>query len=787
MNWLAIVGAVALTLGVGFFLKLAFDNNWINETGRVLLGIAIGTALLGAGEYTARRYPLWASAVTGSGIGILYLAVYAAFAFYELIAAVPALVLLGAVVAGSDLLTLRYESRVIALLSIFGAFLTPMLLARELADPRLLLGYIILVDLGILTIAVLRNWRWYNLLGLLGSYMLVALWQTLLRPDDLIAAQFGLTAIFLIFVGATTLFHILWRRVPQQLDLSLMTLNAMLFYANTFGLLWDKYESWFGLITLTLAGLYALIGLAVIRRAGSPRETALFSFALALIFLTIAVPLQFSGSWITVAWAAEGAVLVWAGFFLTNWRARAFALLVFAAAGFRLLLFDTVITSDEFRILLNPRFPTFAASIAAFYVGAYVYWRARDRREEWERYILEVLAGAANLLTLWLLSAEVITYFDAKTPAAAFSWEGSESQVALWLTALWSVYAGGLLAISLATGSRLVRLGGLAIFTIPVLVLFAVDSTLDTIAPRDYQLILNYHFLTAAVVLAVSAFAAYLVYRQRHTLVPGERVLFPTLVAVANVVALWMLTDDLIRFFDGRELVLGTNQSDGLLLSLTALWATYAAGLLAVALWKRVRLVRLAGVALLAVTATKLVLVDTFFVEIDPHTFGAVLNVQFLVSTMVLATAVFAAWIYARQRHDLDESEERLYAALLVAANAIALWTLSTETLRYFDSREVISNTDLTSARHLTLTVLWAIYGVGVIGAGIARESAAIRRAGLGLLAVPVMKLFAFDVFLLERGDRVAAFVTLGVLLLGSGFAYNRFSDRIKGFVFGTV
>ena len=49
-NWLARIGVLALILGIGFFLKLAFDNDWIDETGRVVLGLVTGLVLLGGGE-----------------------------------------------------------------------------------------------------------------------------------------------------------------------------------------------------------------------------------------------------------------------------------------------------------------------------------------------------------------------------------------------------------------------------------------------------------------------------------------------------------------------------------------------------------------------------------------------------------------------------------------------------------------------------------------------------------------------------------------------------------------
>jgi uncharacterized membrane protein len=152
----------------------------------------------------------------------------------------------------------------------------------------------------------------------------------------------------------------------------------------------------------------------------------------------------------------------------------------------------------------------------------------------------------------------------------------------------------------------------------------------------------------------------------------------------------------------------------------------------------------------------------------------------------VLSAVLFAAYLYWRQRQELMEEERFIFPALLVAANVVAVWVLSAELLRFFDSREFVVRTDFTSAKHLSLTVLWTVYSIGIIAVGIAKQSSTIRLAGIALLGIPVLKLFVFDVFLLEPGYRVAAFVTLGVLLMGTGLAYQRYNTAIRGFLFGT-
>jgi uncharacterized membrane protein len=76
-NWLLMIGIFAIILGCLYFLKLAFDNRWIGDTGRVLIGSFSGLSFLYAGErFQKREYKLYGQAVAGGGISILYLSLY---------------------------------------------------------------------------------------------------------------------------------------------------------------------------------------------------------------------------------------------------------------------------------------------------------------------------------------------------------------------------------------------------------------------------------------------------------------------------------------------------------------------------------------------------------------------------------------------------------------------------------------------------------------------------------------------------------------------------------------
>ncbi len=803
-NWFAIIGAVALVLGIGFFLKLAFDNNWIGDTGRIILGVVLGLALLGVGEYAQRRVPIWAQPVTAAGAVILYLSIYAAFGLYQLIRPDVALLFLALVVALASLLALRHESIVVALLGIIGAFLVPVLLGPDLPDIRLALVYILVVDAGILAISTFRNWRWFNLVGWAGTYGVFFFWTSRFSDYDPVMAQIALSGMFLILAGATSLFHLLWRRVPGIGDLGLMTLNAIVFFALTYHILWDDYRDWFGLIALGLSLFYALIAFVAIRRPSTPAEIALFALPIAIVFLTIAVPLQLTGVWITVAWAAEGAALVGTAFLLGRWQMRAFGLGVLVVALGHLVLIDLLkhggrVNLDDFAPFLNERFPIMVATIAALYAAAFLYRFYRERREPWEEFALWPLLGVANALTVIALSLELVSYFDSRALSADFGPYQQVQQRAtnakfLSLTALWAIYASVLAAAGLWRRWPPARWAGLALLGLAIFKLIALDTIAVSLARVGFTPVLNAQFLTCALVVALLSVLAWRFRRESPHLVGYERHAFVALVALANFVALWTLNQEVIHFFDSRAAQHEANVANwqyvqaainAKYLSMTFLWAIYGAVVLAVGLWRSLPTVRWAGLAILTLAALKLLAFDTFMAELLPVGFIPVLNLHFLAFVLVIVLTLAFAWWYRRTRPELASFETYAVPALLVTANCIALWGLTLEAIHFFDARAFRQDVDTFGGQQLSLTVLWAVYAIGMIGVGIARQSSHIRLAGIALLAVPVAKLFAFDVFLLEREYRVAAFVTLGVLMLGMGLVYQRYSQAVRGFLFG--
>ncbi|MEX0763358.1 MAG: DUF2339 domain-containing protein [Dehalococcoidia bacterium] len=484
-NWLVRIGVVAIIIGAGFFLQLAIEQGWLAEGVRIGLGVALGGLLLAGGERWRRRYQLYAQALSGGGIGVLYLTVFAAASLYGMIDFYPALgvfVLLSAAAAG---LALRYDSASLATIGVLGALLAPFALGAFTEDtgpagtdePQLqLLWYIFAVDLAVLGLAVVRTWRWLTLVGLLGSLAGITTWVGIASEYDPLAAQAAVTAVFLVFAAATMLFHVAWRRSAEPADYLLMAINAGGYFLVSFALLEENYEDWLAPLALTLAVLHGVIAAAAWRRAPESRALGVMAIGIAAFFAVIAVPLQFEGPVVSVAWAAEAVVLAWLSFRLGMFELRIYSLLAFAILGLRLLFVesDAGLADDSFVPVLNARAAAFLSAIAALYAAAYMF--ARDRLALRPREADTTLPGmliAANVVTLWWLSIEVVRTYES-----GFVDVGATeiSAQLLTLTLVWGAYAGAMLAVGVARRWRMVRVGALALLGVTLLKLFLVDT-----------------------------------------------------------------------------------------------------------------------------------------------------------------------------------------------------------------------------------------------------------------------------------------------------------------------
>lgn len=776
-NWLARIGALAVIIGVAFFLRLAFDNNWINETARVILGVVSGLAFMAASEYWRKKYPVYAQALAGTGVALFYLAIFAAFATYGLINIYTGISLLLLISVASAGMAIRQDSISLAIIGIAGAFFAPFILGAfaetgvsgsgsASGDAIALLVYIFVVDIGVIVLSTFRNWQWFTALALAGSLATFGLWHDEYvdqsnalvdaygRPETLLIAQAGLTSIFLSFVAATTMFHLVWRRIPRPLDLSLMLVNAMLYMSISYALMFDEFRDWMGGFTILVSAVYGGVGVIALKRIGvepidvkDPNQQKLLtsiSFGIGLILLTIAVPIQIGGPWISVAWTAEGVLLLWLSFRHRMPEIRFTGFLVLAGAAFWLGVIDTPEALEEsVTPFWNRYLPAYVLVIVGMWTASYLVRKNQDQLHKDENDAFSILA----IVGIFFLG--VATPVQIRGP---------------WLAVAWTVEAMALMWVAFNQRSRAIRYGALAVFAASAIWLVAAETPQlfeESVTPFWNAFLPIYLIVTVGI-----AFAAILVKRNQDQVTKEENYLFP-LLAVTSI----------------AFIALGTAvQVNGPWIAFA--WSIEAVLVIWASMWLRILEVQLAGLGLLGVAAMRALIFDSV---VDGDDYTIIWNSRFLAFGPLIAAVCAASFLLSRAERLSAEIDIKLVSFSLVGvANALALYFLSAEVIGAVQS-DVVGNVDSENEGNvisLGLTVLWAVYGGLVLGVGFIGGWRAVRMGGLVLLAIPVLKLFLVDSFQLESGFRVAAFLTLGVILLIGGYLYQRHADTINELFF---
>ena len=620
-NWLARIGIVALVVGAAFFISLAIDRGWLGEAERVILGLVAGLAFMGAGEFYRTRYPIWAQAVAGGGLAILYLSVYGGFALFGLIAPAPAFGVFALITVAGVAQALRQESVGLAVLAIFGGFATPLLLQEDLPDERLLLAYVLVLDVGVLALASMRNWRWFTLLAWGWSLVLFGFWYWELEPSTGLA-QTGISTIFLIFAGATAAFHIVRRKPAGILDIALLTANAIAYCLISYGIMFDAYRPWMGGFTALLAAFYILLVAACRIRGGASLNITLFTAAPAVGFAALAVPIQLDGAWISLAWGVEALVLLWLWRPLAMRELRWSGYLVLLVSSIWVLAVDTPAAVERnLTPFLNEPMIAYAAAIIAPALAAYLLhlrWKAVPDRERvaipaWDASFFELRRTTVEIREGPAVAALAVIAAFFVVVALPVQLDGALVSVS------WAAYAVLLLGVSARLRMDALRWATYVLLVALVVRLAAIETAdidLETFRP-----IINWRFLAFGSGIASLYAALWLTRRYSANFgsifreVEG-RAAPVALFGLATLASLWLLSAEILASADSARLDLSAQASDNVaVLGLTLLWAIYGAVLMVLGVSQRMRLVRVTGLGLLLVSVVKLFAYDSGALE----------------------------------------------------------------------------------------------------------------------------------------------------------------------------
>ena len=494
LNWIAIV---ALLLSVAFFVKFAFDNQWVGPVGRVLILLLIGGLLLWySHRLLSRGYRYFSEGITGLATGVLYLAVYAAWWFYHLVPQGVAFIAMVAVTAGMLTVAIRRNSQSAAFLAMLGGFLTPALLSTGEDSQRTLFSYLVVLNAGLLVLSRWRTWRALEIVCLVWTIGYFTTWYDQYYTSEKLLVTFFFATAFFTEFGIIPLLQARQGPKLRAAQMVVVLANVTWYMAALDAMLYDHYRGSLTFWLLVLAAIHwSAAWLAAQNERGMTSPTVLLYTGLGLTLITLAVFTQFEGKWVTMAWAIEGTVLVWTGLRIRHYLLRWFGLSLFVLVAIR--LWALPIQADRF--LANPRFATFVVVAACFAVA---FFLAREHHEgegtlssDEERFF-KAVGLAANVLLLSALSMEIWEAFGRLETTTI---EPRLSQQ-LALSLLWILYSSVHIVLGVQRGSAALRRQGLALIGVVVLKAFLIDISF---LERGYRIL---SFLVLGLVLMFVSF-----------------------------------------------------------------------------------------------------------------------------------------------------------------------------------------------------------------------------------------------------------------------------------------
>lgn len=810
------IGALAIILGVVFFLKYAFDNNLIPESVRVLMGGIFGLTCLGfAHKMKEKGYEVFAQGIVGTGIAVLYMSVYASFNFYHLVPQIIAFVLMSIVTAIGLWQAIKYKAFVIAVLSWLGGFGTPFMLSTGEANPIGLFTYIALLVVGILGILyVLDEWILLELPTRFATYGIFALWffKDYSAEKNFAVSLFFATFFWLLFYGYEFLRLKNRKRPGNIIHQGGSTMNAMSYYSLLYTIIESKYPDFTAPIILLYGLAYVLLYKIATNRNDDAKQILRERYALTTAFtLFFATNIAFNDFNTVSLWSIEALLILLLAKKINVKVLEWFGFGMYVASTFVLLTTYGSFSYHpiaDFTLILNERF--LAYFVLSSFALACVFI---DRKKSLFnlKYFSLILQCLWVVIGVFCIISEIDNTFDffglhLDRDINNISYEYYDLNYIGDLIQWFGGIAFLLMASLFASKKSYLLTSYTVAFCLLPIVLLLLEDGFNYSAVSSYTFLFNWRIG----ILSLSALFLFGILRNVKeigvVLYFDNRIFYSmvTILIVANIMIL--VHGEVDSFFAKEILVLDVNHSIAdisyslkmktLLFSRKSnfiIWWSIALMIVAMTGHKFRNFATYIAVTLLIIINTFKIFFDLW--QYSPiQNFTLILNIRFLsVSVYILSLigTLFFVRKFINEKNEFDTMLSRFYAAL---GALLFFILLNIEAVDYFEmlkypywiNTNMFADSDiiiqqLSNKQQLAISIVWICYAAFMLWLGILKRKFVIRVIAMLLVGASILKVFLFDLSYLQTLYRIFSFIGLGFVLMLLSFLYYRFKDVLLG------
>ena len=319
-SWINKIGILIVVIGVAIGAKYSIENELISPLTRIILGYLVGIGLLGFGIKLKPKFEGYSAVLVSGAISIFYFITYFAYSFYDLIPQALAFVMMLIFTAFTVFTAIKYNRVVIAHIGLIGAYAVPFLLSSGSGRVDILFSYMLIINLGILFISIKKDWKSLHYSAFFFTWMIYGSWfadksfDSGLQGYEALGIGFA-TAFFLVFYGVSLFNNIISKEKLDKVNIILILLNSFIYFGFGYGIFngHSILDSYLGLFTLFNAAIHFAVLFFI--KSKKLADSTLFYSTLGMVFtfITIAIPIQLDGNWVTLMWTAQGAILFWLG------------------------------------------------------------------------------------------------------------------------------------------------------------------------------------------------------------------------------------------------------------------------------------------------------------------------------------------------------------------------------------------------------------------------------------------------------------------------------------------
>ncbi|HEX6178374.1 MAG TPA: DUF2339 domain-containing protein, partial [Thermoanaerobaculia bacterium] len=291
------------------------------------------------------------------------------------------------------------------------------------------------------------------------------------RADDPVLRLLFAAAMYAISLAYPLLLGARAQRSLQPYLAAVISAVPFFFFARS-AMIDLGYQSVIGVLPVVQALTMLALLLRLLRiEAPAERENGRLALvaAAALAFITLAVPLQLDRQWITIAWALEGAALVWLYRRIPHRGLLVWATGLFAVVFVRLVFNPAVFEyhSRSATPIFNWYLYTYLAAALAFYIAA------RLLPEEFRRW-KHAAAAAGTVLLFFLVNIEIADFYSTGR-TLTFNFLSAPLAQELTYTIGWALFAIAMLVAGIVMNARGARIAALSLLAITILKCFLHD------------------------------------------------------------------------------------------------------------------------------------------------------------------------------------------------------------------------------------------------------------------------------------------------------------------------